>query len=623
MNIFSNIKFNIYFIVSSVMLAILLFAYVVISAINKNSVGMSVVNSMNEVEENVYLARLYKQDYILLGDLEMAERFEKNYRQGVDKLTELNENFKENISDAEFIKAHKLLDGFYGTFKSYNELSENLEVLTNEFISTSSKLVDTIEHLLENDSDIFSDVEIDEIFDLKDAIVKVGVLIPNSQWVEDYKLVFDENIVNRFPEEHKLEFEEEISDLNRILSETLRLKSKMKEEQNVGIELAISSSQALDDMADEEQNLLTQNAEQTRNTIYLYLVGVLVFCTFAAAYLVKKIYKPIGGEPLEIERVVESVASGNLSIEGDEEKKEALTGIYSSVIKMSSNLNSVVNSIIFSSNSMSDLAKQVRENSLETKSVSNLQAEQLECLITSMTQVSSTVEEIARNAQLTANSTTDASDNVKEVVALTQDSTDLVNELVSNVGMAKVKMTELLDESNNIATILDVIKSITEQTNLLALNAAIEAARAGDAGRGFAVVADEVRLLALKTQESTEQINALILGLQTKASETNELINNTQNMATGSIEGANASLIAMQNISNLTESISDMNNQVATAAEQQNVVVQSVNANLHKVQELSTKALRCSETTYDISESLEESSNSMHASVSHFTLAKA
>ncbi|MBY6105065.1 methyl-accepting chemotaxis protein [Ferrimonas balearica] len=623
MNIFSNIKFNIYFIVSSVMFAILLFAYVVISAINKNSVGVSVVNSMNEVEENVYLARLYKQDYILLGDLEMAERFEKNYRQGVDKLTELNENFKENISDAEFIKAHKLLDGFYGTFKSYNELSENLEVLTNEFISTSSKLVDTIEHLLENDSDIFSDVEIDEIFDLKDAIVKVGVLIPNSQWVEDYKLVFDENIVNRFPEEHKLEFEEEISDLNRILSETLRLKSKMKEEQNVGIELAISSSQALDDMADEEQNLLTQNAEQTRNTIYLYLVGVLVFCTFAAAYLVKKIYKPIGGEPLEIERVVESVASGNLSIEGDEEKKEALTGIYSSVIKMSSNLNSVVNSIIFSSNSMSDLAKQVRENSLETKSVSNLQAEQLECLITSMTQVSSTVEEIARNAQLTANSTTDASDNVKEVVALTQDSTDLVNELVSNVGMAKVKMTELLDESNNIATILDVIKSITEQTNLLALNAAIEAARAGDAGRGFAVVADEVRLLALKTQESTEQINALILGLQTKASETNELINNTQNMATGSIEGANASLIAMQNISNLTESISDMNNQVATAAEQQNVVVQSVNANLHKVQELSTKALRCSETTYDISESLEESSNSMHASVSHFTLAKA
>ncbi|MBW3137988.1 methyl-accepting chemotaxis protein [Ferrimonas balearica] len=623
MNIFSNIKFNIYFIVSSVMFAILLFAYVVISAINKNSVGVSVVNSMNEVEENVYLARLYKQDYILLGDLEMAERFEKNYRQGVDKLTELNENFKENISDAEFIKAHKLLDGFYGTFKSYNELSENLEVLTNEFISTSSKLVDTIEHLLENDSDIFSDVEIDEIFDLKDAIVKVGVLIPNSQWVEDYKLVFDENIVNRFPEEHKLEFEEEISDLNRILSETLRLKSKMKEEQNVGIELAISSSQALDDMADEEQNLLTQNAEQTRNTIYLYLVGVLVFCTFAAAYLVKKIYKPIGGEPLEIERVVESMASGNLSIEGDEEKKEALTGIYSSVIKMSSNLNSVVNSIIFSSNSMSDLAKQVRENSLETKSVSNLQAEQLECLITSMTQVSSTVEEIARNAQLTANSTTDASDNVKEVVALTQDSTDLVNELVSNVGMAKVKMTELLDESNNIATILDVIKSITEQTNLLALNAAIEAARAGDAGRGFAVVADEVRLLALKTQESTEQINALILGLQTKASETNELINNTQNMATGSIEGANASLIAMQNISNLTESISDMNNQVATAAEQQNVVVQSVNANLHKVQELSTKALRCSETTYDISESLEESSNSMHASVSHFTLAKA
>ncbi|MBY5978756.1 methyl-accepting chemotaxis protein [Ferrimonas balearica] len=623
MNIFSSIRFNIYLIICSVIFAILLFAYVVIGAINQNSIGFGVVNSMNEVKENIYLARLYKQDYILLGDPVIAERFESKYRQGVEKLVELNGEYKEHVSDAELMKARKLLDGFYRTFQTYNELTEELEVKTKEFSSISLTLIETIELLLENDSSIFNDIEIDEIFDLKDSIVKVNVLIPNSQWVDDYQLNFDANVLDKVPEEHRQEIKQKISSLNNILSSTLRIKSSMKEDQNLGIDLAIKSSQALDDMAEEEKLLLMKTSEQTTNTIYIYLVGVLVFCTFAAVYLIRKIYKPIGGEPKEIERIVESVASGDLSIDSEENTHGALTGVYSSVIRMSSNLSSVVESIISSSNSTGELAKQVRENSMETKGVSNLQAEQIECLITSMTQVSSTVEEIARNAQMTAESTTDASTNVKEVVALTERSNELVSDLVSQVGMAKVRMTELLDESNNIATILDVIKSITEQTNLLALNAAIEAARAGDAGRGFAVVADEVRLLALKTQESTEQINALILGLQTKAAETNELINNTQDMATGSIEGANASLVAMQNISNLTESISDMNNQVATAAEQQNVVVQSVNANLHKVQELSTKALRCSETTYDISESLEDSSNSMHASVSHFTLAKA
>ncbi|WP_171814249.1 methyl-accepting chemotaxis protein [Ferrimonas balearica] len=578
---------------------------------------------MNEVKENVYLARIYKQGYILLGDPVIADRFEENYRHGVDKLAEINGAHKEHISDAELLKIRGLLDGFHQTFESYNKSSEELDIKTKEFSSVSLMLIETIERLLEDDSGIFTDLERDEIFDLKDSIVKVGVLIPNSQWLDDYQLLFDESVLSKIPEDNKKEIEQEISTLNEIISSTLKIKSKIKDDQNRGIDLAIKSSQTLNDMTDEEKRLLEQTSEQTKNTIYIYLIGVLAFCSFAAVYLIRKIYRPIGGEPLEIERIVESVASGDLSIDDESQYHEELTGIYSSVIRMSSNLSSVVKSIISSSNSTGELAKQVRENSMETKAVSNLQAEQIECLMASMTQVSSTVEEIARNAQLTANSTTDASTNVKEVVALTESSNELVSDLVSQVGMAKVRMTELLDESNNIATILDVIKSITEQTNLLALNAAIEAARAGDAGRGFAVVADEVRLLALKTQESTEQINALILALQTKASETNELINSTQDMATGSIDGANASLVAMQNISNLTESISDMNNQVATAAEQQNVVVQSVNANLHKVQELSTKALRCSETTYDISESLEESSNSMHASVSHFTLAKA
>ncbi len=131
-----------------------------------------------------------------------------------------------------------------------------------------------------------------------------------------------------------------------------------------------------------------------------------------------------------------------------------------------------------------------------------------------MNEMTSTVREIARNAELVAAESQNADREAKEGGQIITTTIGSITNLSNEVGEAAEVIHELEKNSNDIGTVLDVIKSIAEQTNLLALNAAIEAARAGEHGRGFAVVADEVRTLASRTQQSTEQIQKMVASLQ-------------------------------------------------------------------------------------------------------------
>lgn len=154
---------------------------------------------------------------------------------------------------------------------------------------------------------------------------------------------------------------------------------------------------------------------------------------------------------------------------------------------------------------------------------------------------------------------------------------ELVKDLVSELDINANKATELKTASNTIGTVLDVIKSIAEQTNLLALNAAIEAARAGESGRGFAVVADEVRTLAQRTQESTLQIESIIVELQGKSEEAYLSTQRGQKLAKDVIE--------------LTQNGSDSFNYISEK-------LQSINTNIIEVVQAASNQLELSKDVH-------------------------
>ncbi|WP_299793045.1 methyl-accepting chemotaxis protein [uncultured Shewanella sp.] len=283
-------------------------------------------------------------------------------------------------------------------------------------------------------------------------------------------------------------------------------------------------------------------------------------------------------------------------------------------------LRGILNSISDAANTVGDSTIKLSEFTQQTNDRMHQQQSETEQTATAMNQMTATVAEVAQSATNAADSAKDAEGNATKGNGIVQQSVSSMSLLSNQIEQTSEVITHLASESQNIGSVLDVIKGIAEQTNLLALNAAIEAARAGEQGRGFAVVADEVRTLAQRTQESTQEIESMIEGLQKGVQEAVGAMKVGTEQVYDANEKANMAGEALNEIVLSVDNISNMNTQIATAAEEQSSVAEDINRSIIAISDIAqTSTMAAQELTSSVAE-LTNLSESMREQVSQFKL---
>ncbi|WP_217540325.1 methyl-accepting chemotaxis protein [Vibrio metschnikovii] len=308
--------------------------------------------------------------------------------------------------------------------------------------------------------------------------------------------------------------------------------------------------------------------------------------------------------------------SQRIEIEGTDEIAQLSQGFNGFIDKIHQSMKEVS----ATSRALHHAAANVSNKSQTTFDNSQHQREQTVQVVTAMNQMGSTISEIAANAATAAETANEAATSTlqgKKVITQAKNTIDRLATDIMNTGEV---VGQLAKKTQDIGSILDVIRDISDQTNLLALNAAIEAARAGDQGRGFAVVADEVRNLASRTASSTEEIQTMIHQLQADAKEAVQAMEMGQSISTEGVEFTQSAAQELETILLKIRDITDRNTQVATATEEQSTVVYTINSNVEEINVVNEKTTVTAEQLAQASQELSDLSQRLDSMVSNFKL---
>jgi methyl-accepting chemotaxis protein len=371
---------------------------------------------------------------------------------------------------------------------------------------------------------------------------------------------------------HIVNFSDKLNEYTGLLSD----------EAKVSLQLAANARQVVQQVdqayAAEDQSMASElklnSLQIIGSSIVALIVGVI------ASLLITRL---IVGPLRSVIAMAQRIAAGDLSGSVTVTRRDEIGQMMRAMQQMGAGLSQIVSGLQAGIEQLANSAHSLSAVTEQTNLEVNSQKEETEQVATAMNQMTATVLDVARNAEEAAMAAQTADEKVDSGQVVVRQSMQRIEQLASSSASASHGIESLSAEIQNIGKVLSVIKSVAEQTNLLALNAAIEAARAGEQGRGFAVVADEVRALAKRTQQSTEEIERLVISLQSGAQASVAQIQSSGELVKLAVSDALQTESALGSIAAAVSMIQQMNQQIAAAAEEQSSVAEEINRSVTSI----------------------------------------
>jgi methyl-accepting chemotaxis protein len=326
--------------------------------------------------------------------------------------------------------------------------------------------------------------------------------------------------------------------------------------------------------------------DKSRNIVFIFVIIAGLGTIGLALLLTRSIVRPLEVAVTAAEHVANGDLTQKISVDGSDE----VTRLLVALDKMQGNLRSAMQHIGSSATQLASAATELNSVTEDSYRGLHQQNAEIDQAATAINQMTSAVEEVARNAVSTSDASNHSNRSAQAGQARVVETVQSIQTLTTNVQATSALVQNLADQSQDIGKVLDVIRSIAEQTNLLALNAAIEAARAGESGRGFAVVADEVRALAHRTQQSTLEIDKMVSTMRSGSAQALESMQTSSERASETLTLAQGAGESLTDITSSINQISERNLVIASAAEEQAQVAREVDRNIVNIRDLSMQS---------------------------------
>lgn len=356
--------------------------------------------------------------------------------------------------------------------------------------------------------------------------------------------------------------------------------------------------------------------KQSRLWVAVMIAMAALITVGLALLLTRSIVVPLSQSLSVAEVVAGGELTGDIHIVGKDEPARLLQALKS----MQHNLRDTIRRISESSTQLASAAEELSSVTEDATRGLHQQSQEIEQAATAVNQMTAAVEEVANNAVATSEASRESDRIARQGREQVQQTVTSIEFLAGDVTNNAAQVEALAQKVHGISKVLDVIRSIAEQTNLLALNAAIEAARAGDAGRGFAVVADEVRALAHRTQQSTQEIEQMIGGIQQGTDSAVSSMQQSNSRARSTLELAKSAGSALEEIASAFTLINERNLVIASASEQQAAVAREVDRNLMNIRDLAMQTSAGANQTSAASQELSKLAVDLNGMVARFSV---